>query len=310
MAKIACIVVTFNGDKDIEKCLSSLNINNCDKEIIVVDNGSKDETLKIINEKFLGINLIESPINLGFGKANNLGLKRGMELGCNYFLLLNQDAWLSDFGLDKLIENYNYVGDFSLISPIHLSGDGNALDYYFSGYLNSKRNSRLVYDLLIRRKDLMPIYETSFVNAAIWFFSKETVKIVGGFDPIFHHYGEDVDYVNRLKYQKLKIGICPEIFGFHNRPQYPRKRDDYKSFIKGIYIEELILLKDISVKYPNAVVKSFKNLIKNILRNIFLCNIKFIYFFYVLIILVFKVNLIFKHRKVSKKTRYCFLKDY
>lgn len=310
MSKIACVIVTYNGDKYIRKCLTSLSKNVCDKEVIVIDNGSTDGTQTIIKEEFAWVNLIESQKNLGFGKANNIGIKKGIELNCDYFFLLNQDAWLLDFGLDELLKTYNCVGSFSIISPIHLTGDGKALDYYFSGYLDSKRNSRLIYDLLIRSKDLMPVYETSFVNAAIWFLSKQTMEVVGGFDPIFHHYGEDIDYVNRLKYKKLKIGICPEIFGYHDRPQYPRRKENYKSFIKGVYIEELILLKDINIKFQNAIIKSFKNLIKNVLRNIFLCNKEFIYFLYVLVILMFQLNSVAKHRKISKEAKYCFLEDY
>lgn len=310
MPKIACIVVTYNGEQYIEKCLSSLYKNSCDKEIIVVDNGSKDETIKIIKEKFLNVNLIEAGTNLGFGKANNIGIKRGIQLNCDYFLLLNQDAWLSDFGLDELLKTFNDAKNFSIVSPIHLEGNGKVLDYYFSGYLDPKKNPKLLYDLLIRREKMMPVYEVPFVNAAIWFLPKETLESVGGFDPIFYHYGEDEDYVNRIKYHKLRTGICPEILGYHDRPQFSRIRKNYKSFIRGVYVDELIRLKDINIKYSSAVFMSSKNLIKNAIRNILLCNIKSIYFFYVFIILMFRLNSVAKNRKISKNTRYCFLKDY
>jgi N-acetylglucosaminyl-diphospho-decaprenol L-rhamnosyltransferase len=308
MAKVACIVVTYNGENYVRKSLSSLKNNVCNTKVIVIDNGSTDKTVEIIKGEFPWVNLIESPKNLGFGKANNIGIKKGIEFNCDYFLFLNQDAWLTDFGLDELLKIYNYENNFSVISPIHLAGNGESLDYYFSGYLDSKGNSRLVYDLLIRRKNLMPVYETSFVNAAIWFLSIQTIKAVGGFDPIFYHYGEDVDYVNRLKSKKLRVGICPGVIGYHDRSQHPRRRENYKSFIKGIYIEELIQLKDINVKYSSAIFKSCKNLLKNMLRNMFLCNKNFIYFFYVYVILLAKLNLIAKHRKISKKKEYCFLK--
>jgi GT2 family glycosyltransferase len=61
------------------------------------------------------------------------------------------------------------------------------------------------------------LFEINFVNAAAWLLPKETIKKVGGFDPLFTHWGEDNNYIDRLKYQKLKIGVCSCVRIYHDR---------------------------------------------------------------------------------------------
>jgi GT2 family glycosyltransferase len=73
-------------------------------------------------------------------------------------------------------------------------------------------------DLFFNKEKLLDVYETNFVNAAFWLLSKNCLNTVGGFDPIFYIYGED-DYINRVIGHNLKIGICPKLIGYHDRPQ-------------------------------------------------------------------------------------------
>ncbi len=76
------IIVTYNGAKWIEKCLESILCENEDGvfeiEIIVIDNNSQDETRDIV-KRFSSVKLIHSNENLGFGKANNIGLQKALE---------------------------------------------------------------------------------------------------------------------------------------------------------------------------------------------------------------------------------------
>ena len=63
---------------------------------------------------------------------------------------------------------------------------------------------------------LLPIYETTFVNAAAWLISKKCLLAVGGFDPLYPHYGEDTDYIQRAQYFGFKIGIVPSVKIWHD----------------------------------------------------------------------------------------------
>lgn len=77
--KVNTIIVTYNGAQWIEKCLDSLHECKVKTHILIVDNASTDNTLSIIREKYPEVELIESAKNLGFGKANNIGLRKALD---------------------------------------------------------------------------------------------------------------------------------------------------------------------------------------------------------------------------------------
>ena len=79
--------------------------------------------------------------NIGFGKANNIGISLAMKKGADYVFLLNQDAWVEDKTLEKLINIHRKQPKFGIVSPMHLNGKGDELDYNFSKFIVLKRNS-------------------------------------------------------------------------------------------------------------------------------------------------------------------------
>lgn len=135
MNKIAVLIVTFNGEKWLEKCLNSIAESSILPSVYIVDNNSSDSTISIIQKSTLIISLIKSKVNLGFGKANNMALKKAVEDGNDYFLLLNQDAYLQPYTLENLFHASIENADYGIISPVHLDGDGEMLDNGFYNHL-------------------------------------------------------------------------------------------------------------------------------------------------------------------------------
>lgn len=212
------IIVTYNATRNnwLQKCLDSLLKSTLKTEIIIVDNLSTDETVKVIKLKYPSVHLIENKENKGFGGANNQGLKYALESGGEYFFLLNQDAWVEPNTIEKLVYQLKGNPEYGIVSPLHLNGEGSALDYNFSNYIKPDRCPLLYSDFVINSvKDA--IYESQFVCAAAWMISRNCLKKVGGFNPSFFHYGEDVNYVHRLMYKGLKIGVLPSTFVYHDR---------------------------------------------------------------------------------------------
>lgn len=210
------IVVTYNGSKWIEKCFGSLVNSTTPVNIFAIDNGSTDGTPDIIRSKFPSVQVIENIENLGFGKANNIGIRKAYDAGAEYIFMLNQDAWVEPDSIAKLVGISEKHKDFGIVSPMHLNGAGTALDYNFSLCLNPSFCPHLYSDIYLKRVDDKP-YEVNFVNAAAWLISRKTIETVGGFSPLFFLYAEDDNYVHRLKYHGYKVGIYPHAEIFHDR---------------------------------------------------------------------------------------------
>jgi GT2 family glycosyltransferase len=213
---IAAIVVSFNGESFLEECLNSLQNDSEVDLIIVVDNKSSDKSLSIIRENFQSVHLVALERNLGFGQANNIGIELAMDHGADYFLLINQDAYIEPGGVSKLVAIQKNNKEFGIIAPLQLNGKGNNIDIKFYEYL-FYQNKSIGYDLY--SGIIKDLYSVDFVNAAAWLVSRECILKVGGFDPVFFHTGEDDDYVQRIKYWGFKIGISLKIYVRHDRPQ-------------------------------------------------------------------------------------------
>jgi len=211
---ILTIVVTYNGEQWIDKCFASLINSAIPTRILAIDNASSDTTVSSIKERFPQVQVIETGSNLGFGKANNIGLKIAVEENADYVFLLNQDAWIESDAIQKLVAVAEKNKDYGIISPFHMLPENEKIEWYFSTYIAPEKCPDLYSDIYVgKRKEL---YELPFVNAAAWLISKECLQRVGGFDPIFPHYGEDVDYCNRVLKKELLIGVSPHAVIYHD----------------------------------------------------------------------------------------------
>jgi Predicted glycosyltransferases len=210
---VAVIIISYNFERWMDKCLGSLRKSSIPLEIIVVDNLSRDNTTTLIEKNYPEVHLLKNQTNAGFGKANNQAMAYAIQHGCDYFFLLNQDAWVDSNTIEKLLDLSLKNPQYGVISPVHLNGKGDALDRGFADYSNLKSKEDL-NDIKCKNDQIIPIHR---VNAAFWMLSRETLKHMGGFSPVFHHYGEDMDYINRLHYHDCKIGYCPFVYGYHDR---------------------------------------------------------------------------------------------
>ncbi len=218
----------------IERCLSKC----CNYNVIVVDNLSTDKTLEFLKFNFPDVLVIKQKDNLGFGKANNIGISEALRRGADYILLLNQDAYLESDTLDQLIRVASENSEYGILSPIHLDGGGKRFDRNFTNYIHYDKNKDFFSDALFNR--LNGIYEVPFVNAACWFLPRKTLETIGGFDPIFFHYGEDENYCQRLVYHGIKIGVVSHCYVRHDRENRIKKdTEENKSYSLWLKNEEL-----------------------------------------------------------------------
>ena len=237
----------------IEKCLKSVVDQS---EVIVVDNNSSDNTLNHIKQYFPSVKILPQSENLGFGKANNIGISYALNNGAEAVFLLNQDAHVEKECIIKLVKAHKENPEFGIISPIHLNGDGSEVDYSFLIFTSPYKANSLISDLIVQ-KFKKNIYEISFINAAAWFIPKDIFYKVGAFDPLFFFYGEDDNYCQRVLYHGYKIGIIPNATICHDSKNNSFKEnmvgsiEYYKQFVNNIY-----------VKYANINTQDYKKLKK------------------------------------------------
>src|SRR5690554_3011962 len=106
------VIVTFNALPYIQECLDSCKGSN----IVVVDNASTDKTVTYIQTNFPHVQLFPQKQNLGFGQANNLGIRFALNNGADYVFLLNQDAYLEEGCLETLLEVHRQNPNYGILS--------------------------------------------------------------------------------------------------------------------------------------------------------------------------------------------------
>ena len=210
--KVLVIIVSYHFEPWIDRCLGSLRLSQYPVDTVVIDNGSTDRTIQCIQNDYPEVRLLPQTKNLGFGKANNIGMQIAVAEGYDFVFLLNQDAWIDSNTIGKLVALSQSHPQYGILSPVHLTGKGDKPDPGFGHYAH------------LQQLDQLPdsdILDIPFANAAFWMIPVSVLKKVGGFCPLFYHYGEDKDFVNRLTYHQFQLGYSPKVFGNHDREYRP-----------------------------------------------------------------------------------------
>lgn len=238
--KIFIVIVTWNGMKWLKECMECIRRSTVPVKTIVIDNGSTDDTCDFIRKNYPEVILFETGKNLGFGQANNVGIRYAYDNGADYVYLLNQDAYVYPDMFERLLavaENPVH-SDLGILSPLHIHGSRSRFDSHFKDYV-SEFGGEFVEDYAFGK--IKDVYFTECVPAAGWLLPKSTIETVGGFNPMFFHYGEDINYAQRVKYHKLKVGIVPVARMIHDREGFGNEKMAKKdSIIRGL--ESYILL--------------------------------------------------------------------
>ena len=230
MIPLSIIIVSFNTKEIIKKCLLSIKVNFAkypiNYEIIVVDNDSHDGTVEFLldlKKKQKNLHIFLNKANLGFGKANNIGLKKSKG---KYILYLNSDAMISDIDFRDLIrvmEMENNIGALTVkvvlsngeIDPASHRGFPTLWNSftYFLGL------ERLFFYVPLLNKifggyhlvnlNLNNIHQVDVITGAFLLSKKEILDKIGGFDEDYFAYGEDIEMAFQIKKLGYKIIYYP-----------------------------------------------------------------------------------------------------
>lgn len=292
LAKVFVIIVTYKGKLWYDRCFSSLRNSEIPLHTVVIDNASNDGTVEYIRENFPEVHIIPSEKNLGFGQGNNKGMRYALDNGADYVFLLNQDAWIEPSTLNELIEIHKKNPQYGILSPMHINADKTAIEKGLINYVADLKITDPAWINDLYFNNMKAVYSTNYVNAAAWLLPRKTLETVGGFDPIFYHYGEDDNYMHRVIYHRMRIGICPKVKVVHDTE---RRVKGTKKTVQNNLKNLLVELCDINNN--RSLFQYIISLTKQILRKTFKLEYKVVYG------LFYELKFVLMYRKKIEKSK-------
>jgi len=226
MGQISVIIISWNARGYLRDCLNSLRQTGGPvlHEIIVVDNASSDGSPEAVAEEFPEVKLIRANENLGFARANNLGMQHASG---TFLALVNSDVIVQPMCLQKLAAFLESRSDVGLVGP-KISG-GNGRLQYSCGQLPTVWNTTCRYLAVDKFLSRWPLFsglhmrhwnydnlaEVGVLSGCFWLARRAAVDEVGGLDERFFFYAEDVDWCKRFWDAGWKIVFVPEAAATH-----------------------------------------------------------------------------------------------
>lgn len=226
MMDLSVIIVSWNAKAFLIKCLQSVMQETAqyETEIIVVDNASTDGSVELVQERFPTVKLIRNDANLGFAKANNIGIKQSSG---KYICLINSDIEVLEDCFSKMIAYMKQNPEVGILGPQILDVNKNiqrstmgfptvwntfcralALDTLFP-------KSRLCSGYLMTFCSHNTISEVDILNGCFWMVRREALKQVGLLDERFFIYAEDKDWCKRFWDAGWKVVYFPHAQAIH-----------------------------------------------------------------------------------------------
>jgi len=226
MNRISVIIVSWNARKFLQGCLESLRRVSRERlaEIIVVDNASTDDSPELVSECFPEVTLIRAKENLGFARANNLGIKHATGA---YLALINSDVIVHADCLERLsdfLDNHPTIG---LVGPRVVGGDGHlqitcrrlpTIWNYFCCVLGLDRlfaRCPLFSGFEMRHWNYDLQGDVQVLSGCFWLARAAAVRKVGGLDEQFFFYAEDMDWCKRFLDAGWRVCYFPEAKATH-----------------------------------------------------------------------------------------------
>lgn len=237
---LSIVIPNWNGELLLKKCLKSIYRQTFNKfQVIVVDNGSTDGSIRLINSKYPKVKIIKNKKNLGFAKAVNQGINKSRS---EYIFLLNNDTELDKNCIRILLNSIINKRNTTAIAP-------KILNYYKRSEIDSAGDIINTVGQAFNRgkNELKGKYckpeEINLVTAGATIYRKSDLRIIGLFDEDYFAYGEDVDWSLRAKIKGFNFFYEPKAIVYHrsgstskrilNKVQYLQFRNMTLTIIKN-----------------------------------------------------------------------------
>ena len=223
---ISFIIVNWNAIKYLSQCIASIveNSQSFSYEIIVVDNASSDGSPDIIKNQFPDIKVICNGSNLGFAKANNIGIRQSQG---DFLCLVNSDVVVLKDSVDKLLAYIKSQPTIGMVGPqiIGIKGEIQrscmehpTLSNMFAraiAFNSVFPKSKLLGNYLMTDWEHDSLRRVDIINGCFWLIRKKALDKVGLLDEQFFMYGEDMDWCKRFWNNHWEISFYPDVKVIH-----------------------------------------------------------------------------------------------
>ncbi len=203
--KLVAVVLNWNGGQDTLEALRSL----AGVETICVDNASTDGSDVQVERQLPDVELLRTGANLGFAGGNNAGIRRALERGADWVLLLNNDA-TAERGLPSALERAATARpDAGLLACTILNPDGSVQ------YGGGTFNARLGYSGRLETRRPTELRDVARADGAALAVSSAAVDRAGLLDESLFMYVEDVDWSLRIRAAGFAVVLVPDALVRH-----------------------------------------------------------------------------------------------
>lgn len=208
--RVSIIILNWNGKDDTIECLESLKyIIYSNYEVLLVDNGSVDGSVELFRERYPGIEIIENKQNLGFAGGCNRGIKKAMDNGADYVLLLNNDTIVDKDFLTELVRIAEESEGIGVVGP------------KIYQYENKEKLLLSGAKILFWKAGLLKGYDVStatdvdMISGCCMLIKRETISSIGMLDSTYFFGWEDSDFCVTAKKKGYRVVCAPKSRIYH-----------------------------------------------------------------------------------------------
>lgn len=223
---ISILILNWNGKEDTLECLGSLNnIDYLNYKTIVIDNGSKDDSVKAIKKKYPQVKIIENKKNLGYAEGNNVGIRYALKNKAEYILILNNDTIVDKNFLTEMVkvaESDDKIGIVGLkvynygTNKIQSLGIKNAFWAIFFHKRGIGRNQE-------DEKQFEEDFGVEGVPGCGYLVKSKAIKKSGLFNKNFFVYYEEIDLFFRIRKKGYKLMVSSKSKIWHKEGATSKK---------------------------------------------------------------------------------------
>lgn len=214
--KISIILLNWNGKKDTLECISSLQkVVYPNFQTIVVDNGSKDDSVAVFRKAYPYMPILETGANLGFAGGNNVGIEWALKHHAEWILLLNNDTVADPGFLDAFMKAATEKPQAKILGAKILRYDKPGIIDHMGGFWNPDLGEFCSPDTGEPDHSFFQMRETDYVCGAALLMHRSVPQTIGLLEPNFFLFWEESDFCWRARRAGLQVWTAPEAKVYH-----------------------------------------------------------------------------------------------